>query len=30
MLVVSVIGLIATALLRDHTNQDISAEYENV
>jgi MFS family permease len=30
ILVVSTIGLIATALLRDYTNQDISAEYEGV
>lgn len=30
MLVVSVIGFIATALLHDYTNKDISAEYENV
>jgi MFS family permease len=30
MLVVSLVGLIATALLRDYTNRDISAEYENV
>jgi MFS family permease len=27
---VSIVGLIATSLLRDHTNRDISAEYENV
>ncbi|HYZ22578.1 MAG TPA: MFS transporter [Rhodopila sp.] len=30
MAIVSVIGLVATALLQDHTNRDISAEYENV
>jgi MFS family permease len=30
MFVVSVVGLIATALLRDYTNRDISAEYKNV
>ncbi len=30
ILAVSIIGLIATSLLRDHTNRDISAEYENV
>jgi MFS family permease len=30
MLVVSVIGLAATAFLTDYTNKDISAEYENV
>jgi len=30
ILVVSVIGLIATALLHDYTNRDISQEYENV
>src|SRR4051812_28288279 len=30
ILVVSVIGLIATALLPDYTNQDISQEYEDV
>src|ERR1700742_4826953 len=28
--VISLIGFIATALLRDYTNKDISAEYENV
>ncbi|MFL5254334.1 MAG: MFS transporter [Rhodopila sp.] len=30
MLIISVIGLIATALLPDYTNKDISQEYENV
>jgi len=30
ILVVSVIGLIATSLLHDYTNRDISQEYENV
>jgi MFS family permease len=30
ILIVSIIGLIATALLQDHTNQDISEEYQNV
>ena len=30
ILAVSIIGLIATSLLRDHTNRDISAVYENV
>jgi hypothetical protein len=30
MAIISIIGLIATALLQDYTNKDISAEYENV
>ena len=30
ILAVSIVGLIATSLLRDHTNRDISEEYENV
>jgi MFS family permease len=30
ILVVSIVGLLATALLRDYTNQDISEEYEGV
>jgi MFS family permease len=30
ILIVSIIGFIATALLKDYTNKDISAEYENV
>jgi MFS family permease len=30
MLIISVIGLVATALLPDYTNKDISQEYENV
>jgi MFS family permease len=30
MAIISLIGLIATAMLRDYTNKDISAEYENV
>ncbi|MBV9117568.1 MAG: MFS transporter, partial [Acetobacteraceae bacterium] len=30
ILVVSIIGLTATALLRDYTNQDISEEYKGV
>jgi MFS family permease len=30
ILLVSIVGLIATALLKDYTNKDISAEYENV
>jgi MFS family permease len=30
ILIVSVIGLVATALLTDYTNKDISQEYENV
>jgi hypothetical protein len=30
MLVVSIVGLLATALLHDYTNKDISEEYENV
>ncbi|HET6609211.1 MAG TPA: MFS transporter [Rhodopila sp.] len=30
MAIISVIGFLATAMLRDYTNKDISAEYENV
>jgi MFS family permease len=30
ILLTAIVGLIATALLRDYTNRDISAEYENV
>ncbi len=30
IMIVSIIGFVATALLRDYTNKDISAEYENV